>query len=131
MKKDIIIPVVKDIHVAIIQEFNEEFLYKEWNAYILNNKTEPIEMVLIVSKGYEGETMTSTMRHSVSKLEGKSYAKIEVVQEDVLQLNNEFYVTFFADGKLFEKRFTFEKNTVTPENLSTIPLIEKEGIFAK
>lgn len=131
MKKDIIIPVIKDVHVAIIHEFNKEFLDKEWNVYIINNKTETIEMVLVVSKGYDNDRITSTMRHSIAKLDGKSYAKVEMVQEDVLQLNNEFFVTFFADNKLFEKRFTFEKDTVTEANLTTIPLIEKDGILAK
>ncbi|WBU90500.1 hypothetical protein [Cellulophaga omnivescoria] len=131
MKKDIIIPVVKDVHVAIIHEFNKEFLDKEWNVYVINNRAETIEMVLVVSKGYDGEKLTSTMRHSITKLDGKSYAKVEMVQEDVLQLNNEFFVTFFADNKLFEKRFIFEKNTVTKANLTTIPLIEKDGILAK
>lgn len=131
MKKDIIIPVIKDVHVAIIHEFNKEFLDKEWNVYVLNNKTETIEMVLVVSKGYDNDRITSTMRHSIAKLDGKSYAKIEMVQEDVLQLNNEFFVTFFADNKLFEKRFVFEKNTVNEANLTTIPLIDKDGVLAK
>ena len=131
MKKDIIIPVVKDVNVAIIHEFNKEFLDKEWNAYVLNNRAEPIEMVLIVSKGYDDDKLTSTMRNSIASLEGNSYAKVEMLQEDVLQLNNEFFVTYFADNKLFEKRFIFEKNTVTEANLITIPLIEKDGILAK
>ncbi|AIM60026.1 MULTISPECIES: hypothetical protein [Cellulophaga] len=131
MKKDIIIPVIKDVHVAIIHEFNKEFLDKEWNVYVLNNKTETIEMVLVVSKGYDNDRITSTMRHSIAKLDGKSYAKVEMVQEDVLQLNNEFFVTFFADNKLFEKRFVFEKNTVNEANLTTIPLIDKDGVLAK
>ncbi|WP_349664512.1 hypothetical protein IZU89_05910 [Cellulophaga lytica] len=131
MKKDIIIPVIKDVHVAIIHEFNKEFLDKEWNVYVINNKTETIEMVLVVSKGYDNDRITSTMRHSIAKLDGKSYAKVEMVQEDVLQLNNEFFVTFFADNKLFEKRFVFEKNTVNEVNLTTIPLIDKDGVLAK
>lgn len=131
MKKDIIIPVIKDVHVAIIHEFNKEFLDKEWNVYVINNKTETIEMVLVVSKGYDNDRITSTMRHSIAKLDGKSYAKVEMVQEDVLQLNNEFFVTFFADNKLFEKRFVFEKNTINEANLTTIPLIDKDGVLAK
>lgn len=131
MKKDIIIPVIKDVHVAIIHEFNKEFLDKEWNVYVINNKTETIEMVLVVSKGYDNDRITSTMRHSIAKLDGKSYARVEMVQEDVLQLNNEFFVTFFADNKLFEKRFVFEKNTVNEANLTTIPLIDKDGVLAK
>ncbi|MFS4454528.1 hypothetical protein [Maribacter sp. 2304DJ31-5] len=131
MKKDIEIPIAKDVYVALVHEWNEEFLSKDWNAYILNDRTSPIEMVIIVSKGYNGDQKTSTMRHAIGNVAAKSYEKIEVVQEDVLQLNNEFFVTYYADGKLYEKRFLFEKSSVVTANLTMIPLIEKDGVFAK
>ncbi|MFS4468915.1 hypothetical protein [Maribacter sp. 2210JD10-5] len=131
MKKDIEISIAKDVYVALVHEWNEEFLSKDWNAYILNNKNSPIEMALIVSKGYDGDLKTSTMRHAIPVVSAKSYEKIEVVQEDVLQLNNEFFVTYYYDNKLYEKRFLFEKGIIKFDNLITIPLIEKDGIFAK
>ncbi|MGB5553874.1 MAG: hypothetical protein WBM83_04385 [Flavobacteriaceae bacterium] len=129
MKKDIEIPIAKDVHIAIIREWNEDFLSKDWNVYVLNNRNNEIEMVLVVSKGYDADKKTSTMRHGLGKVKGKSFEKIELLQEDVLALNNEFFLTFFADDKLFEKRFVFEKNTVNEQNLVQIPLIEKEGIL--
>ena len=122
MKKDIEIPVAKDVYVAIIRECNEEFLDKDWNA---------IELTMVVSKGYEGNRKTSIMRHSIGEVAAKSYKKIEVVQGDVLALNNEFYVTYYADNKLFEKRFLFEQNSVKKSNLVTIPILDKDGIYAK
>lgn len=131
MKKDIEIPVPKDVYVALVHEWNEEFLDRDWNAYIINNRSTLIEMAMVVSKGYDNDKKTSTMRHAIPVVAAKSFAKIEVVQEDVLALNNEFFVTFYADNKLYEKRFLFEKNSVNESNLVTIPLIEKEGIFAK
>ena len=131
MKKDIEIPVAKDVHVAMIHEWNKEFLDKDWNAYIINDRTTPIEMTMVVSKGYDKDRKSSTMRHGIGDMQPKSFRKIEVVQEDVLGLNNEFFVTFYADNKLYEKRFVFEKNTVTENNLVNIQLINKEGILAK
>lgn len=131
MRKDIEIPVSKDIYIAIVREWNEEFLDKEWNAYIINDRPSAIEMTIVVSKGYDGDRKTSTMRHAVDVVPAKSFKKIEVVQEDVLSLHNEFYVTYFADQKLFEKKFLFEKNTVNIQNMDTLPLLEKEGILAK
>ena len=126
MKKDIEIPVAKDVYVAMIREWNKEFLDKDWNAYIINDRTTPIEMTMVVSKGYDKDRKSSTMRHGIGDMQPKSFRKIEVVQEDVLGLNNEFFVTFYADNKLYEKRFVFEKNTV-----KEIQLIDKEGIMAK
>lgn len=131
MKKDIEIPVAKDVYIALIHEWNNEFLSKDWNAYIINNRTTPIEMALIVSKGYDGDRKTSTMRHAIGIVGAKGYEKIELVQEDVLILNNEFFVTYYADNKLYEKRFFFEKNTINENVLKTIPIIEKDGILAK
>lgn len=131
MKKDIEIPIAKDVYVAAVYEWNEGFLAKEWNAYVINNRTTQIDMVLIVSKGYDGERKTSLMRHAIKEVDAKSFEKIEMIQEDVLTLNNEFFVTYYADNKIYEKRFLFEKNTVNEDSLSGIPLIEKEGVFAK
>ena len=131
MKKDIEIPIAKDVYVAIVHEWNEEFLSKDWNAYVLNDRTLDIEMVMVVSKGFKGEKKTSTMRHAIGVIKAKSFEKIEVVQEDVLALNNEFFVTYYADNKLYEKRFMFDSGTVIVSNLEPIPIIEKEGVLAK
>ncbi|MBM1104967.1 hypothetical protein JQC67_02335 [Aurantibacter crassamenti] len=131
MKKDIEIPIAKEVNVVLVHEWNDEFLAKEWNAYIINNRTSTIEMVLIVSKGFDEDRETSTMRHSINSLPEKSFKKIELVQEEVLALNNEFFVTFFADEKLFEKRFLFLKNTVTEKHLQHIPIIDREGVIAQ
>ena len=131
MKKDIEIPIAKDVYVAIVHEWNDEFLSKDWNSYIINNRTTQIGMVLIVSKGYDDNRETSVMRHAIGLVDAKSFEKIEMVQDDVLALNNEFFVTYYADDKIYEKRFLFEKNSVNENSLLEIPLIEKEGVLAK
>jgi hypothetical protein len=131
LKKDIEIPIAKNVHVAIIHEWNDEFLEKNWNAYIINDRDSKIEAVIAVSNGYEGDRKTSTMRHGLGDIPAKGFRKIEVLQEDILAFNNEFFVTFFADDKLYEKRFLFEKYTITESNLSTIPVMDLEGILAK
>ncbi|GLB52712.1 hypothetical protein NBRC110019_17520 [Neptunitalea chrysea] len=131
MKKDIEIPKVSGVYVAIAHEWNEEFLGKNWNAYIINDTDQPIETCLIVSKGYDGETKTATFRYLIEKVEPKEYAKIELVQEEVLKLTNEFYVTFFAEGKLFEKKYIFRKNTVNEHVMIPLPLMDVEGVLCK
>lgn len=131
MKKDIEIPIAKDVYIAIVSEWNEEFLSKDWNAYVLNDRNTQIEMVFVVSKGFKGDKKTSTMRHSIGVVAAKSFGKIEVVQEDVLAFNNEFFLTYYADKKLYERRFLFEGGSVEPANLKPIPLIEKDGVLAK
>ena len=60
MKKDIQIPEVIDIFMAIVKEYNSEFQCDDWNVYIINNKNVAIELVLIVSKGYDKATQIET-----------------------------------------------------------------------
>ncbi|MGS2740330.1 hypothetical protein [Sinomicrobium sp. M5D2P17] len=131
MKKDIDIPVVNDVYVAVVREWNEEFLSKDWYAYIINNKKTPVEMVLVVSKGYDNDTRTSVMRHGIGVVGARDYAKIELVQEDVLKLHNEFFVTFFSEGILFEKKYVFPKNTIRESALGDLPVMELQGILAE
>jgi hypothetical protein len=132
MKKDIEIPIVEGVYMAIIHDYNEVFKTNDWNAYLINDKEITIEMILIVSHGYDGETKTSTMRHKLEKLPAKSGAKIELMQDEVLKLNNEFKLTFFANNTLFEKTFLFRKNTIKENALRTIKILDnRKGVIAK
>jgi hypothetical protein len=131
MKKDIEIPIVKGVYMAITHDYNKIFKTNDWNAYLINDKDEPIEMILIVSHGYDGEISSSTMRHKLENLPAKSGAKIELMQDEVLKLNNEFKLTFFADNTLYEKTFLFKKNSIKQDALHTIQILNKQGVIAK
>ena len=131
MKKDIDIPQVKDVFVAVVNEYNDIYKTNDWNAYIINNKDVELEMVLIVSTGFTKDKETSLMRHKLEKLPKKSYAKIELMLEDVLTLNNEFKVTFFEDNKMFDKTYLFRKKTINENALQPIPLMEVKGFLVK
>lgn len=131
MKKDIEIPEVKDVYVAAVREQHEEFKTQDWNVYLINDSEKSLETVLIVSRGYGGQRETSTMRHSLDALPPKSFARVEFLQEDVLQLNNEFSVSFFTEGKMFHKKYLFRKNTINEKALQQIPLVTKKGILLK
>ena len=131
MKKDIEIPEVNDVYVAVVNEYNKIYKTYDWNAYIINDKVVSIEMILIVTRGYDKNRGTSTMRHKLEKLPPKSYAKIELVQEEVLELNNEFIVTYFEDNKMHDKTFLFRKNTINKNAFQPIPLMDTKGVLVK
>ncbi len=131
MKKDIEIPEVKDVHIAAVKVFNEEFESYEWNVYLINNSNEPIEMVLIVSKGFDKKRETSLMRHKIEVLPSKNFAKIEYLQDEVLTLNNEFKVTYFVGNKMMEKTFLFKSNSIKESVAKKVPVIPERGILAK
>ena len=129
MKKDIHIPEVKDVYIAVVQEYNETYKVFDWNAYIINNKSVCLDMVIIVTKGYSKDKITTTFRKKIDALPAKSFAKIEMIQEDVLSMNNVFNVSFFEDNKINEKRFEFQKNTISESFLDDIPLMRLKGVL--
>jgi hypothetical protein len=133
MKKDIQIPEVTEVFMAIVKEYNAVYQCEDWNAYIINNKEVDLEMVLVVSKGYDEDRLTETslLRHKIEKLPAKSFAKVEMMQEDVLKLSNFFNVTFFEGNIMFDKKYLFEKGTIKEASLRMIPLLNKKGVLVK
>ena len=130
MKKDINIPKVENVYVAAVKETHPEYKTEDWNAYIINNTDKDLETVLIASKGYSEEKVTPVMRHQIKMLPARSFAKIEFLQKDLLQLNNEFKVTFFLLSQMYDKTYLFRKNTINDRALIQIPLMQLKGVLA-
>jgi len=135
MRKDIEMPKVSGVYIAVVSEMGIDGK-KIWNAYIVNDKSEPIENVFVASKGYlknlKGEeSKSSILRHFYKVVSAKSSQKIEILIDDVLKLNNEYFVSFYCQNKLFDKRFVFLSETIKKENISLIPIIQKQGIWIK
>ncbi|SHI64411.1 hypothetical protein SAMN04488096_103156 [Mesonia phycicola] len=130
MKEDIKIPVVEGVYLAAVNAYNEDYRVYDWYAYLINENNYPLETVLVVSKGYDKKDKTSVMRHSLKVLAAKSFAKVELLQPDLLKLNNEFSVSFFAEGKMLHKNFIFKKNTVSNSTAKELPLMQEKGILA-
>jgi hypothetical protein len=131
MKKDILVPKVEGVYIAIVNEFNDIYKTQDWNAYIINDKDVDLEMVLIVTSGYSEEKITSTFRKKLEGLPKKSYAKIELMQEELFALNNEFKVSFFEGNSMFDKTYLFRKNTINLKALQAIPLMEAKGVLVE
>ena len=131
MKKDIQIPNVEGVYVAVVHEYNELYKTQDWNAYIINDKDVDLEVVLIVISGYSDKKVTSIFRKQLDIIPKRSFAKIEYMQEELFALNNEFKVTFFEGNTMFEKTYLFRKNTINERALQTIPLMKAKGALVK
>lgn len=129
MKKDIHILEVKDVSMAVVHEFNDTYKVYDWNVYIINDKPVDLEMVILVSKGYSEDKKTATFRKKIEVLPAKSFAKTEMLLEDVLSINNVFNLTFFQNNSLFEKSFEFRKNSINEMALQKIPLMNIKGVL--
>ena len=131
MKKDIIIPEVSGIEMAIVYEYNDIYDTNDWNVYLVNNSDARLEMVVIVSKGYGNKKISSVMRKKIDVLDANSFAKVEWMQPELFKITNLFQVTFFINNRLYDKAFTFKENTIKEGGLRMIPEIKKRGILAK
>jgi len=131
MKKDIQIPEVTNVEMAVVYEYNDLYKTDDWNVYIINNKNVDLEMVVIVTQGFSDTKITSLFRKKIDVLPANSFAKIELIQPELFKLNNRFQVSFFEGNTLFEKTFIFKENTIKEGALRTIPELKKRGILAK
>lgn len=131
MRKDIIIPEVKDVYIAAIQELHPEFKTLDWNAYIINDGNEPLEMVLMTVQGYSETEMTTHTRHTIKLLPAKGYAKIEFMEERIFRLDNFYSVTYFLNNQMYEKRFEFPAHSILPDNAVEVPVMSKDGVLAR
>jgi|TARA_B110000240_G_C13491679_1_gene449888 hypothetical protein len=131
LKKDIQIPEVTGVEIAVVYEYNALYKTDDWNIYIINNKEVDLEMIVIVSQGFSETKTTSLLRKKLDTLPANSFAKVEFIQPELFVLNNRFQVSFFENNQLKDKTFLFEKNTIKEEGLQMISEIKKSGILAK
>ncbi len=131
MRKDIEIPKAKNVHIVAVNEWDKDFTGQQWNIYLVNDREDEITTVLVMSRGKSADKKTSTLRHGLGNIPSKIAAKVEFIPTEVLGFTNEYLVTFFAENKLFERKFIFEPSSISEENTVELPILESEGILAK
>lgn len=131
MRKDIRMPKVEGVEVAIVNE--EELGMDNWKVYILNKNDIPIDNVLVSSKGYgtvDGEKKkTSILRHLIGKVEANDFALIEPIDKQVFQLSNEYWVSYYINRQIYDKKFVFVAGSIKKENLTDIRMMGRKGIL--
>ena len=133
MKKDIEIPTVENVFLAAVQEWSDDFMEKVWYAYLINDSDFKLDGVMVVSKAcgtIDGEMKkTSLLRHAFLEVPAISFVKIEMIEKNVLQLNNEFMVTFFINEKLYDKKYIFTANSINENAAEEVPLLFVDGVI--
>jgi hypothetical protein len=123
MKKDINFPKVEGVKIAITFE-KDAYNNEVWAVQLINRNDFAIENVLVSSRGFgakDGEEVkTSILRHFIEKVQPNSITKIEGIQPEVFGLNNEFWLSYYSEGLLFDKKFLFLPDSIVFENLIEI-----------
>ncbi|WDF53590.1 hypothetical protein [Mucilaginibacter sp. KACC 22063] len=134
MKKDLPENIVEDIAIAVALE-KESVESKLWYVYVINLKDQPIENVLITSKGYgekNGEQVkTSVLRHMIPHIEAGAFALIEPIDEATFGLSNEYWLSYYIGREIFDKKFIFLPESVVESNFIKLPILNKPGVMIK
>jgi hypothetical protein len=134
MKKDLPENIVEGVAIAVVLE-EEQIDARSWKVYVLNLRDSQIQNVLISSKGYgtiDGEQVKTTVfRHFIGNLEPNKFAAIELIDEKLFAINNEFWLSYYINGEIFDKKYIFLTESVSEANFIRIPFINKPGVMIK
>ena len=135
MQKDISIPEVKNVFMAAIQEWNDDFLANVWNVYLINDSDDELHDIMVVSNAFgtlNGEMRkTSLLCHALVEMPPTSAVKIEMIEDSVLALNNEFMLTFFIGNTLYDRKYIFVANSIKEANTEEVPHLWKPGVIVR
>ncbi|MES2829405.1 MAG: hypothetical protein V4687_14690 [Bacteroidota bacterium] len=134
MKKDLPENIVEDVAMAVVL-MGETPEVRNFTVYFINLKEVSIENVLISSKGYgekDGKMVrTSILRHSLGDLGAKSFKGVEAIDTQVFGLTNEYWLSYYINGVIYDKKFIFLPESIVDENMIHIPLVNKPGVMIR
>jgi len=133
MREELLGPKVEGISLALV-ELPIEGGEPEYVVYMLSSREDIIEGIIVTSTGYGldatgQEIKTSTLCKGIEVMLPNEAARIEPIMPDLFGLNNEFWVSFWADDVIYDKRFVFEANTIDPKKFVDIPHLNAKGII--
>jgi len=132
MIRDIIIPEVKNVTLAVARQRNVGES-DEWKVYLINSNDFAIENTLVASKGYgekDGTSQrTSILRQFLDTIPANSATLIEPIDPALFHLNNEYWVSYYVGSQIFDKRFVFVPDSIREENISFIKELEMDGVL--
>jgi hypothetical protein len=132
MKKDIQVPKVEHIAVAIVPT-DDNPNAEVWEVYLINYKDLPINNIIVNARGYgeiEGEQRkTSNLRYFIESLDAGNFVMVEPIQRALFELANEFWISFELNGKLLDKKYVFVSGSIHENHLVSVPILARQGVM--
>lgn len=132
MKQDIPFEPVVGVSIAIVPDTDTpvaEGSQPTWQVFLLNSNDFPLENVIIAADGYgtqpDGEAVrTSTLRYHFPEIAPQSATPVELIDPAVFHLTNQYWVSYYRDRQIFDRKFLFVPDSIVPENLSRLELLD-------
>ena len=131
MKQDISFEAVEGVAIAIVPDEPAAAGAEgtpTWAVYLLNHNDFSLDTVLISSEGYgtqpDGEAVrTSTLRYHFPAVGPRSATLVELIDPAVFHLTNHYWVSYYRDNKIFDKKFVFVPDSLVAANFSRLDLL--------
>jgi hypothetical protein len=131
MKADIPQPAVSGVFLALVIE--PDFPDTPYTAYLINENKKDLTNAMVVSKGYgevHGEQLqTSTLRHFYECIDAQNVQRIEPISVEALELTNEYWISYFIEGQVFDKKFVVLPGSTELGMEREIPFLGRPGIL--
>ena len=136
MKQDIPFDPVEGVSVAVIPD--EQALTPKgqpiWQVYLLNLNAFPLQNVIVNAHGYgqqeDGQPVrTSTLRYLFEEVPPRSAVPVEPIDPALFHLNNQYWVSYYRDLQIFDKKFIFVPDSIVPDNFTHIALLDRVGVL--
>lgn len=132
---------IKDIdfksteHVVLAAVPDEEAEEDTWKVLLINLSKDAIENVLVSSKGFGKkagkEVKTTDLRQHFDEVKGEDSVVIELITEELKLISNQFWISYWKDQKLHDKKFVFLSESIQEDNMIKVPLLNKQGVVLK
>ena len=135
MRKDIAFLPVEGVRIAIVPRQGADET-AQWDVFLLNDNDRALRNVMVTSRGYsepenqgDASQRTSTLRHFFQLIGPHEHQLIEPIDPSVFILTNEFWVSYFIDGQVYDKRFVFVPGSLQAEHFIAIRMLNADGIL--
>ncbi|WP_223653422.1 hypothetical protein [Hymenobacter psoromatis] len=131
MKQDIPFDPVEGVSIAVVPDEAVTLGTADmsvWTVYLLNNNDFGLTNVLISAEGYgtqpAGEAVrTSTLRYHFEAVAPHSATQVELIDPAVFHLTNQYWVSYYQQDRIFDKKFIFVPDSIVPANCRPLALL--------
>ena len=138
MVRDIPFDPVEGVAVAVVPDAAAAVRDEQpgWQVYLLNHNAYALRNVIVSANGYgpspgpDGEPVrTSTLRYVYEEVPPRAAVPVEPIDSALFHLSNQYWVSYYRGPQIFDKKYIFVPDSIVPDNLTHIALLDRVGVL--